>query len=165
MVRWFRISGKQYLGFWALGLLLFALQEAPYILMPLFRLGSDPIMHMEESSAALNAVEKILGSLCVAAMVFIVHEDARFFSVSSSREKAFFALAVMLLLANHFGWALYFSGLQSDLVMLLFIVALPPLYYAAIGLWRRNAPLTVLALAFLAAHFIHVYGNLKGGGA
>ena len=35
MVRWIKIFGNQYLGFWALGLVLFALQEIPYLLMPL----------------------------------------------------------------------------------------------------------------------------------
>ena len=36
MVRWIKLFGNQYLGFWVLGLVLFALQEIPYMLMPLF---------------------------------------------------------------------------------------------------------------------------------
>ena len=46
--------------------------------------------------------------------------------------------------------------------MMLFIVAMPPLYYAAVGLWRRNVALVVTAGVFLAVHFMHVYGNLRG---
>ena len=57
--------------------------------------------------------------------------------------------------------ALYFAGHQSLFVMMLFIVALPPLYYVAIGLWRQNTPLTVAGVGFLAIHFIHVWGNLR----
>ena len=162
MVRWFRLFGNQYLGFWGLGLVLFAIQELPYILMPLFHLKANPIMNMTETSAALDVCEKILGSLCIALMIFVVHKDAVFFSVSDGREKRFFTLAVVILLANFFGWALYFSGHQSLFVIMLFIVAMPPLYYAAIGLWRQNIPLAVAGAVFLAVHFFHVLGNLSG---
>ena len=162
MVRWFRLFGNQYLGFWVLGLVLFAVQEIPYMLMPLFRLKTNPIMNMTESSAALDACEKILGSLCIALMIFVIRKDAAFFSVSNVSEKLFFTLAVVILLANFFGWTLYFTGHQSVFVMMLFIVTMPPLYYAAIGLWRQNTPLAVTGIVFLAVHFFHVLGNLSG---
>ena len=163
MIRWIKIYGNQYLGFWVLGFVLFAVQEIPYMLMPLFHLDTNPIMNMTETSVALDSCEKIFGSLCIALMIFIVHQDANLFSISSVREKVFFVLAVILLLANFFGWALYFTGHQSVFVMLFFIVVLPPLYYVAIGLWRQNTPLTVIGVLFLAVHFTHVLGNLSGG--
>ena len=94
-------------------------------------------------------------------MVFVVHRDAVLFSIAPGRERLFFSLAVIILLANYAGWALYFAGHQSLFVMMLFIVALPPLYYVAIGLWRQNTPLTVAGAVFLAVHFIHVWGNLR----
>ena len=162
MVRWMKLWGNQYLGFWALGLVLFAFQEIPYMLMPLFHLETNPIMNMTETSAALDICEKILGSLCIALMIFIVHKDATLFSIADGRDKLFFTLAMILLLANFAGWALYFTGHQSVFVMMLFIVALPPLYYVTIGLWRQNTPLTVAGMLFFAVHFIHVFGNLKG---
>ena len=95
-------------------------------------------------------------------MVFVIHKNAIAFSVSNGREKLFFALTVVILLANFFGWALYFTGHQSTFVMMLFIVAMPPLYYVAIGLWRQNTPLAVTGAVFLAVHFFHVLGNLHG---
>ena len=162
MVRWFRLFGNQYLGFWFLGFVLFALQEIPYMLMPLLHVETNPIMNMAETSPTLNACEKIFGSLCIALMIFVVHKHATIFSVSDSREKLFFSLAVVILLANFFGWALYFTGHQSNFVMMLFIVALPPLYYVAIGIWRQNIPLAVTGVIFLAVHFFHVLGNLSG---
>ena len=94
-------------------------------------------------------------------MIFVVHKEEKLFSVSGNREKLFFTLAVILLLANFAGWALYFTGHQSVFIMMLFIVALPPLYYVAIGLWRRNTPLTICGIIFLAVHFMHVSGNLR----
>lgn len=162
MVRWVKIFGNQYLGFWALGLLLFTIQEIPYMLMPIFHLETNPIMNMAETSAILDVCEKILGSLCIALMIFIVHKEATLFSITDGREKLFFTLAMVILLLNFFGWALYFTGHQSIFVMMFFIVLLPPLYYVAIGLWRQNTPLAVTGVIFLAVHFFHVLGNLKG---
>lgn len=144
-----------------LGLVLFALQEIPYMLMPLFHLETNPIMNMTETSAILDVCEKILGSLCIALMVFIVHKDATLFSITNAREKLFFTLAMVILLTNFFGWGLYFAGHQSIFVMLFFIVAMPPLYYVAVGLWRQNIPLVVTGAVFLAVHFFHVLGNLR----
>ena len=95
-------------------------------------------------------------------MVFVIHENAIVFSVSNGREKLFFTLAVVILLANFFGWALYFTGHQSTLVIMLFIIVMPPLYYVTIGLWRQNTPLAVIGAVFLAIHFFHVPGNLRG---
>ena len=162
MVRWFKLFGEQYFGFWVLGLVLFAIQEIPYVLMPLFHLETNPIMNMKEASIVLDACEKFLGSLCIALMVFVIHKDALIFSVSRGKEKLFLTLAVIILLANFFGWALYFTGHQSTFVMMLFIVTMPPLYYVAIGLWRQNTPLAVTGAVFLVVHFFHVLGNLHG---
>ena len=75
MFKFFRLFGSQYLGFWILGLLLFAVQEIPYMVMPLIKPQSNPIMNMKESSAVLDISEKILGSSCIALMTFIVHKD------------------------------------------------------------------------------------------
>lgn len=161
MVKWVKIFENQYLGFWILGLALFALQEIPYMVMPLFRLETNPIMNMRESSAFLDICEKILGSLCVALMTFVVHKNAVLFSVNEKTETVFFLLAAAVLLLNFFGWALYFTGHQSIFVMMFFIVLLPPLYYVFIGLWRKNTILTAVGSIFLIVHFIHVLGNLK----
>ena len=161
MVHWFKLFGTQYLGFWVEGLVLFAVQEIPYMLMPLFRLDSNAIMNMPETSVTLDRFEKIFGSLCIAMMAFVIHKNAVFFSVANGRERLFFTVAVVILLANFFGWALYFTGHQSIFVMMFFIVTMPPLYYVAIGLWRQNTPLAVTGAVFLAVHFFHVLGNLK----
>lgn len=164
MVKWIKLSGDQYLGFWALGLLLFALQEIPYMLMPLLKLASNPIMNMRESSAFLDICEKALGSACIAVMIFIVHKNAALFSMSDTREAVFLALAAAALLLNFTGWALYFTGRQSVFVMMFFIVTLPPLYYTFIGLWRKNTLLAVTGCVFLLVHFTHVLINLTHGG-
>lgn len=161
MIKWFKIFGSQYAGFWALGLALFALQEIPYMVMPLFHIESNPVMNMAESSAALNVCEKILGSLCVAAMIFVVRENAPFFGIGSGIRRIGFFTAIFVLLLNFFGWGLYFCGLQSTDAIMFFIVLMPPLYYAFIGLWRENRLLLFTGILFGIVHFCHVYGNLK----
>lgn len=161
MFKFFKLFGSQYLGFWVLGLLLFAVQEIPYMVMPLFKLQTNPIMNMTESSRILDMFEKILGSLCIAFMIFIVNKNSNLFLPADGKEKIFFALSVTVLLLNFIGWGIYFCGRQSVFVMMLFIVIMPPLYYFFIGLWRKNILLTVTAVPFLIIHFIHVLGNLR----
>lgn len=161
MFKFFKLFGSHYLGFWLFGLLLFAVQEIPYMVMPLFKLQTNPIMNMTESSRILNMFEKILGSLCIAFMIFIVNKNSNLFLPADGKEKIFFALSVTVLLLNFIGWGIYFSGGQSVFVMMFFIVIMPPLYYFFVGLWRKNILLTVTAVPFLIIHFIHVLGNLR----
>ena len=161
MVKWIKLFGNQYLGFWVIGLVLFALQEIPYMIMPLFKLETNPIMNMQESSVVLEICEKALGSICIFLMTFIVGKNAAMFSINEKSEKIFFVLAIVVLLANFFGWALYFTGHQTIFIMMFFIVLLPPLYYVFIGAWRKNISLAVVGCIFLIVHFIHVLGNLK----
>lgn len=163
MFKFFKLFGSQYFGFWVLGLLLFAVQEIPYMVMPLFKLQTNPIMNMTESSPILEILEKILGSLCIAFMLFIVNKDSNLFLPSEGRERIFFVFAVIVLLVNFIGWGIYFGGHQSVFVIMFFIVLMPPLYYLFIGLWRKNILLTVTAIPFLIIHFIHVLGNLRLG--
>lgn len=161
MFKFFKLFGGQYLGFWIFGLLLFAVQEIPYMVMPLFKLQTNPIMNMTESSSFLDMFEKILGSLCIAFMIFVVNKNSNLFLPADGREKIFFALSAAVLLLNFIGWGIYFGGRQSVFVMMFFIVIMPPLYYFFIGLWRKNILLTVTAVPFLIIHFIHVLGNLR----
>ena len=161
MVRWIKIAGSQYLGFWVLGLAAFALQEAPYLIMPFLRLESNPIMNLPESSAVLNICEKLLGSLCVVLLTFVVQKDAGLFAIGSGWQRIGFFAAVAALLLNYVGWLLYFHGRQSAAVILFFIVVLPPLYYAFIGIWRENWPLFLTGIVFAIVHTAHVSGNLR----
>ncbi len=161
MFKWIKLFDNQYIGFWILGLALFIIQEIPYMIMPLLKLETNPIMNMPESSAFLNACEKILGTFCIALMTFVVCDGKKLFSIGEPRERLFFCISIGILLLNFFGWFLYFTGHQSVFVMMAFIVLLPPLYYVFIGLWRNNVILIVTGCIFLVVHFTHVLGNLK----
>lgn len=161
MVRWFRLFSDQYLGFWITGAVLFVLQEVPYMVMPLVKMADNPIMNMPESSMILEILEKVTGSLCIAAMIFCVSENAPFFGIGEGMRRIGFAGAVIVLLLNYTGWILYFNGHQSTWIILFFLVLMPPLYYVFIGLWRNNRILLPIGLVFALIHFAHVYLNLK----
>jgi len=161
MVKWFALSRNQYLGFFALGLVLFALQELPYIVMPLIHMESNPVMEMQDKSTILNITEKALGISCIIVMLFLVRGDAKWFSLSTPQEKVFFCAAIVAIVGYFIGWVFYFTGFQSLPLILLSLVALPPIYYTFIGLWRGNYVLSVLGVFFLTAHFSNVWNNLK----
>ena len=161
MVKWFRLTQNQYFGFFALGLAFFVLQELPYIIMPLIPLKSNPLMEMQDKTMLLNIIEKVLGVSCIVVMLFLVHGDAKWFSLDTQKEQVFFGVAMIAIIGYFIGWIFYFNGFQSLPLMLCCLVALPPIYYAFIGLWRRNYILTILGVLFLIAHITNVLNNLK----
>jgi hypothetical protein len=160
VVKWFRITQNQYFGFFALGLAFFALQELPYIIMPLIPLQSNPLMEMQDKSVVLNAIEKVLGVSCIIVMLFLVRSDSKWFSLSTSREKIFFGVAILAIIGYFIGWIFYYCGFQGLPLILSTLVALPPIYYTFIGLWRGNYVLAVLGGMFLLAHVANVWNNL-----
>ena len=160
VIKWVKLFSNYYLGFWFLGFILFVVQEIPYMVMPLFKLKTNPIMNMIETSQSLNILEKVLGSLCIVLMIFIVNKDTSFFEIGTDTQKIAFISMIVVLLFNFVGWGIYFIGFQSIGIMMLFIVFLPPLYYIFIGIWRQNWILVYTGIAFLLVHSIHVYGNL-----
>ena len=161
MVKWIRITQNQYLGFFALGLAFFVLQELPYIIMPLIPLQTNLLMEMQDKSTVLNAVEKVLGVSCIITMLFLVRGDSKWFSLSTSRERIFFTIAIIAIIGYFSGWIFYYCGFQSLPLILSTLVAMPPIYYASIGLWRKNYILAVLGFLFLLVHISNVWNNFK----
>ncbi len=161
MVRWIKLTQHQSFGLFALGLLLFALQELPYMIMPLVPMETNVLTAMQDKSPMLNGLEKVLGIGCIVVMLFVVRNDTPWFSLRTSKEILFFCVAAAALLAYYIGWVFYFRGNQSLGIILGLLVAMPPLYYTFIGLWRGNTLLAVLGGAFLATHLCNVWTNLK----
>lgn len=161
MVKWIKISKNTYFGLFVLGILFFILQELPYIVMPFIPIASNPLMEMQDKSAVLNLLEKVLGVSCIIAMLFLVRTDAKWFSFRTKKERIYLSAAIIALIGYYLGWISYYGGYQSLPLILLSLVALPPIYYAFIGLWRRNNVLAVLGALFLAAHTSNVWNNLK----
>jgi len=161
MVRWFAVTQNQYVGFFTFGLALFVLQQLPYIVMPFIQMEANLLMEMQDKSMLLNAIEKILGVSCIVVMLFLVRGDAQWFSVHTLHEKIFFCAAMLAISGYFVGWVFYFNGFQNLFIIFCFLVALPPIYYSFIGLWRGNYPLAVLGGMFLIAHLSNVWNNLR----
>lgn len=160
MFKWVKIIKNLYLGLWLIGLALFAIQELPYIIMPLIPLQTNPIMNMPTNSVFLDVCEKIFGVLCVAVMCLIVHSDNKLFSIKTNSEKVFFAVAAVIIALNFIGWIIYYCGIQTVAVMIVFIFAMPPLYYLFIGLWRKNYFLVAVGGIFFVIHLSNAFVNL-----
>lgn len=160
MFKWFKIVKSQYFGFWGIGILLFVIQEIPYMIMPLLHLENNPIMEMPTRVLFLDVLEKILGILSVAVMILVVHKDNNLFSINTKKEMSFFVAAISIIILNFIGWIIYFCGLQGIAVMIIFIFALPPIYYLFIGLWRKNYLLVVVSGLFFIVHLSNAFINL-----
>jgi hypothetical protein len=161
MFKWIRVTKNYYIGFFALGLLLFALQETPYMIMPLMKLSANPIMNLSNRVPWLDIAQTILGSLSVAVLILLVRRDSKAFSLHGGRERTFFGLAMVCLALNFSGWGFYFAGYQAKALILCCLVVAVPLYYVFLGLWRENYPLSVIGTLFLAAHVVNVAINLS----
>lgn len=160
MFKWVKIIRNQYLGLWLIGLALFAIQEIPYMIIPLIPLQANPVMQMPANSVFLDVCEKLFGVLSIVVMIFIVHKDNKLFSISTKAEKVFFSTAAGTIALNFIGWILYFCGIQAVAIIIFFIFALPPLYYLFIGLWRKNFFLVAVAGIFFAVHLSNAFVNL-----
>lgn len=160
MFKWVKIVKSQYFGCWLLGIIFFVIQELPYLVMPLLHLEVNPIMQMPTNSIFLDGCEKILGVLCVGVLILVVNKDNELFAITTKSEKIFFGSAVIVILLNFLGWGLYFCGWQNVAIMIVFLFALPPLYYLLLGLWRKNYFLVALSNLFLIIHLANGLVNL-----
>lgn len=155
MIRFFRLHGHYVLGLSLAGLLAFALQEIPYMVMPLINPASNPIMNLPNELPWLERVQGVIGMLTMVLVMLVGRDDVPFFSVADKREKACFAATALMLLINFAGWTLYYLGVQHGAVMVITQFAAVPAYYLCFGLWKRHRPLTVAAAVFLVIHTVN----------
>jgi hypothetical protein len=94
-------------------------------------------------------------------LLFLVRNSADCFSLSGKSKRLFFTVAMLALLGYFIGWVFYWNGNHSLALILGALVALPPIYYASLGLWRGNTPLAVMGAVFLATHLSNVWNNLR----
>ena len=125
--------------------------------MPFIKSPNNPLMEMVRAYPILNILEKIAGVSTVIAMIFIINQDTSSFPFDSLKEKLSFLLIIILLLGYYIGWIFYFNGHQGLLLVITMLVALPPLYYSFIGLWRKNYILVILGIIFLFLHIANVW--------
>jgi hypothetical protein len=160
-IKWFKIYKDYFCGFWLPGMMFCLIQELPYAVMPVLTLPTNPLMEMETAFSLLEIFEKLFGVLTVLLLTFVVNGRV---CVSLSKHlynNALFLLALSFLVLYYAGWYFYFSGYQSLSLILILLVAMPPLYYMSLGLWRKNYPLAVNSVFFLIFHTVNVWTSLN----
>ncbi|MBR4509692.1 MAG: hypothetical protein IKP25_03300 [Ruminococcus sp.] len=159
MIKIAHLYKNYYLGISFIGIIVFVIQEIPYMIMPLVKPESNPIMNMQNESKLLQIIQGVLGTLSMVLLMLIVRDDVSFFSIETSRDKVFFVSTLVMILFNFIGWTLYYTGHQISWVIVISQFAVVPLYYLFFGLWKYNYPLVMTAAMFFAIHTINGYMN------
>ena len=144
-------------GLFFLGIILFFIQEIPYLIMPFIKLANNPLMEMLDTYPILNIFEKVLGIATVLSLIFIVNDDTQSLFPTLLKEKMFLFMSIIFLLGYYIGWIFYFNGYQSLILVLIMLVGFVPLYYTFIGLWRKNYIVVIMGVLFLLAHLANVW--------
>ena len=90
MFKFVHLFKHYFFGLSFIGIAAFVIQEIPYMIMPLIKPESNPIMNMQNEIKWIETVQGLLGILSMILLMLIVRDDVGFFSLSTSREKAFF---------------------------------------------------------------------------
>ena len=152
MLKFVHLFKHYYLGVSFIGIAAFVIQEIPYIIMPLIKPESNPIMNMQNEIKWIETVQGIFGMLSMFLLMLIVRDDVGVFSLDSSREKAFFLLTMIMIAINFTGWTFYYAGHQYGWLIVLSQFAVVPLYYLFFGLWKGNYLLASAAIPFFLIH-------------
>lgn len=159
MVKLIHLFKNYYLGISFVGIIAFAIQEIPYMIMPLIKPKSNPIMNMQNEIPWIEKTQGIFGVLSMFLLMLIVKDNDKFFSIATCKEKAFFAITVLMILINFIGWAFYYLGFQYGCLIVISQFAVVPLYYLFFGLWKSNYLLVGTASVFFIIHTVNGYLN------
>ena len=159
VIKFVHLFRNYYLGISFIGIIAFIIQEIPYIIMPLIKPTSNPIMNMQNEIQWIEKVQGLVGILSMFLLMLIVRDDIKLFSISTTKEKTFFALTIGMILINFVGWTFYYLGYQYGWLIVVSQFAVVPLYYLFFGLWKSNYLLVGTASLFFIIHTINGYMN------
>ncbi|MBQ9443336.1 MAG: hypothetical protein IJU43_03455 [Lachnospiraceae bacterium] len=144
-----------YFGISFIGIAAFMIQEIPYIVMPLIKPASNPIMSMTSEIEWIETVQGLFGILSMVVLMLIVRDDIKPIPRETAKDKTFLFLMVMMILINYVGWTLYYMGHQYGWLIIISQFAAVPLYYLFFGLWKSNYLLVGTAVPFFVIHTIN----------
>ena len=131
------------------------IQEIPYIVMPLIKPASNPIMSMTSEIEWIETVQGLFGILSMVVLMLIVRDDIKPIPRETAKDKTILFLMVMMILINYVGWTLYYMGHQYGWLIIISQFAAVPLYYLFFGLWKSNYLLVGTAVPFFVIHTIN----------
>ena len=77
MIKFLHLFKNYYLGISFIGITAFVIQEIPYIVMPLIKPASNPIMNMSKEIKWIGTVQGIFGILSMILLMLIVRDDVK----------------------------------------------------------------------------------------
>lgn len=86
MLKFVHLFKNYYLGISFIGIIAFVIQEIPYIIMPLVKPSSNPIMNMQNEIKWIETVQSVFGILSMILLMLLVRDDVKFFSIETTRE-------------------------------------------------------------------------------
>lgn len=155
MLRWLHLFKNYYMGLSFVGIIVFVVQEIPYMVMPLIKLQSNPIMDMHNEAAWITGLQTSVGILTMLMLMLTVKDDEYIFSLTATREKISFFFMTMMIVINFIGWGLYYLGHQISWLIVITQFATVPLYYMFYGLWKNNYLIVGSAAVFFVIHTIN----------
>ncbi len=155
MLKFIHLFKNYYLGISFIGIAAFVIQEIPYIVMPLIKPASNPIMNMTNEIKWIETAQGIFGMLSMIMLMLIVRDDVRLIPQETTRDRTFFFLMALMILINFIGWIFYYTGHQYGWLIIISQFAVVPLYYLFFGLWKSNYLLVGTAVVFFVIHTIN----------
>jgi len=155
MIKFLHLFKNYYLGISFIGIAAFVIQEIPYIVMPLIKPASNPIMNMSNEIKWIGIVQGIFGTLSMILLMLIVRDDVKLIPIETTKDKTFLFLTILMILINFIGWTLYYMGHQYGWLIIISQFAVVPLYYLFFGLWKSNYLLVGTAVPFFVIHTIN----------
>ena len=155
MLKFIHLFVNYFIGLSFIGIAAFVIQEIPYILMPLIKPSSNPIMNMHNEIKWIGTVQGLFGMLSMILLMLIVRDDVKAFPVGGTVEMTFLFLTILMILINFTGWALYYTGHQYGWLIVISQFAAVPLYYLFFGLWQKNYLLVGAAVPFFVIHTVN----------
>ncbi len=155
MLKFIHLFKNYYLGISFIGIAAFVIQEIPYIVMPLIKPASNPIMNMSNEIKWIETVQGISGMLSMFLLMLTVRDDVKLIPGETTRDKTFLFLTLLMILINFIGWTFYYMGHQYGWLIVISQFAVVPLYYLFFGLWKSNYLLVCAAVPFFIIHTIN----------
>ncbi len=155
MLKFIHLFKNYYFGISFVGIAAFMIQEIPYIVMPLIKPVSNPIMNMSNEFKWIETVQGIFGVLSMVLLMLIVRDDVKLIPKETTKERVFLFLTILMILINFIGWTFYYMGYRYGWLIIISQFAVVPLYYVFFGLWKSNYLLVGTATPFFVIHTIN----------
>ena len=155
MLKWIHLFKNYYFGLSLMGIIIFCIQEIPYMIMPLIKPNSNPITNISNEIVWLENLQMVSGIFTMILLMLTIKGDEALFPFDTSRNVISFVFMVSMILINFVGWGFYYSGKQVSWLIILSQFAVVPLYYMFYGLWKENYMIVGSSSLFFIIHTIN----------